>query len=128
MGSHNGFVYYRAVFNANAAAGAQIHIDAPGPFPYFHPEISRASFNRLKIRISDELDVQVPADLDQFGRDNSHGAVISGKRLVQLGHDPADSRGFFEKIDVISGIRQIKGRLHPCYASTHNENRTLHIV
>jgi hypothetical protein len=32
----------------------------------------------------------MPADLDQFGRDNSHGAVIGGKRLVHLGHDPAN--------------------------------------
>jgi len=31
-----------------------------------------------------ELYVNVPADLDQFGRDNSHGTVIGGKGLVQL--------------------------------------------
>jgi hypothetical protein len=126
--SHNRFIHHRAVFNANAATGAQLHVDAPSPFPYLYLKISGASLYRLKIRVSDELDIQVPADLDQFGRDNSHGAVIGGKRLVQLGHDPADGRGFFKKIDVISGIRQIKGRLHPCDASTHNENRTLHLV
>jgi hypothetical protein len=51
----------------------------------------------------------MPADLDQFGRDNSHGTVIGGKGLIQLGHDPADGRGFFEEIDIVSGIRQIKG-------------------
>jgi len=32
----------------------------------------------------------MPADLDQFGRDNSHGTVIGGKGLVELGHEPAD--------------------------------------
>jgi hypothetical protein len=31
-----------------------------------------------------ELYVYVSADLDQFGRDNSHGTVIGGKGLVQL--------------------------------------------
>lgn len=34
--------------------------------------------------------IYVPADLDQFGRDNSHGAVIGGKGLVKLRHHSAD--------------------------------------
>ena len=33
-----------------------------------------------------ELYVYVSADLDQFGRDNSHGTVIGGEGFVQLGH------------------------------------------
>jgi hypothetical protein len=36
------------------------------------------------------LNVNMPADLDQLGRDNSHGTVIGGEGLVQLRHDPAD--------------------------------------
>jgi len=39
-----------------------------------------------------KLDVGMPADLDQFGRNNSHGAVIGWKSLVQLGHDAANGR------------------------------------
>ena len=35
-----------------------------------------------------EFDVDMPADLDQFGRDNSHGTVIGGKSLVQLAMTP----------------------------------------
>ena len=92
--SHNCFIRYRAIFNANAATGAQLHVDASGLFLDSYLEISRASFNRLEIRIGDEFDVQVPADLDQFGGDNSHRAVIRGKRLVQLSHDAADGRRF----------------------------------
>jgi hypothetical protein len=56
-----------------------------------------------------EFDVQVPADLDQFGRDDSHGTVIGGKRLVQLGHEPADGRIPFHQIHIESRIRQIQG-------------------
>jgi hypothetical protein len=70
----------------------------------------------------------MPADLDQFRGDNSHGTVVGGKRLIQLGHDPTDGRGFFEEIDVISGIREIKGGLHPCNASAYNQDRTFHGV
>jgi hypothetical protein len=39
-----------------------------------------------------KLYIDVPADLDQFRRDNSHGTIIRGKRLVQLGHNAADGR------------------------------------
>jgi hypothetical protein len=35
-------------------------------------------------REGQKLNIQVPADLDQFGRGNSHGTVIGGKGLVQL--------------------------------------------
>jgi hypothetical protein len=102
-------IYDRAVFNANAAACAQIHVDAPGPLSDFHFEIPGRPLDRLQIRIGDELDIQMPADLDQFGGDNSHGAVIGGKGLIQLSHGPADGRGLLEKVDIISGIRQIEG-------------------
>jgi hypothetical protein len=110
----------RAVFNTNAAACAQLHIDAPGPFLDFHLEISGGPLDRLKIRISDELDIQMPADLDQFGGDDSHRTVIGRKGLIQLSHGPADGRGFLEEIDVISRIRQIQGGLHPCDTPAHN--------
>jgi hypothetical protein len=34
----------------------------------------------------------MPADLDQFGRENSHRAVIGRERLIQLCHVAADGR------------------------------------
>jgi hypothetical protein len=65
----------------------------------------------------------MPADLDQFRRDNSHGAVIGGKGLVQLGHDPADGWGFFKEVDIVSGIGQIKGGLHTRDAGANDQDR-----
>jgi hypothetical protein len=44
----------------------------------------------VKITIGDKLYVQMPADLDQFGRDDSHGTVIGGKRFIQLRHQAAN--------------------------------------
>ena len=49
-----------------------------------------------------DLDVAVPADLDQLGGDNSHGAVVAGKGLVDLGHGAADGRALFYQVDVIA--------------------------
>jgi hypothetical protein len=58
---------YRAVLNAGAASRAQIFNDAASPFSDFYLEFTRGSFNGFNVRVGDELDVQVPADLDQFG-------------------------------------------------------------
>ena len=37
-----------------------------------------------------QFDIDVPADLDQFRRNDSHGTVVGGKGLVQLGHHSPD--------------------------------------
>jgi len=66
----------------------------------------------------------VPADLDQFRGEDSHGTIIGGEGLVELGHDPADSGRFFYHIDVIAGICQIERRLHARYAAAHDHDRT----
>jgi hypothetical protein len=57
MRDANRLIHDRAVFNADATACAQIHVDAPGPFPDFNLEIPGRSLDRLKIRIGDELDI-----------------------------------------------------------------------
>jgi len=82
-------------------------MDTACPFPDGYLEVSRFAFNGFKIRIGDEFDIQMPADLDQFGRYDSHGTVICGKGLVQLGHGPSNGRTFLQQIDVISGIGQV---------------------
>ncbi len=46
-----------------------------------------------------ELYVEMPADLDQFGGDYSHGTIVGGEGLVQLGHDPADRWPVFQKMN-----------------------------
>jgi hypothetical protein len=58
---------HRAVLHAGAASRAQIFDDAAGPFSDFYLEFTRGSFNGFNVRVGDKLDVQVPADLDQFG-------------------------------------------------------------
>ena len=55
-------------------------------------EISRIPLNFFDFAVGDQIYVYVPADLDQFGRDHSHGTVIGREGLVQTGHHPADAR------------------------------------
>jgi hypothetical protein len=92
---------HRTVFNTGTATGAQIHFDAAGAFSDFNLEIAGVPLDAFKVRIGDQFNVQMPADLDQYRGDNSHRAVIGGKRLVQLGHDPANGRRFFKEVNII---------------------------
>jgi hypothetical protein len=63
-------------------------------------KVSLLAADAVYLGEGDEVDVGVPADLDQLGGDDSHGALIGGKGLVQLGHDPADSRRPFDQVHV----------------------------
>jgi hypothetical protein len=94
--------YHRAVFHTSAATRTQIHFDAAGAFSYLDFKIARNAINRLQISISNQFNIQMPADLDQYRGDNSHGAVVGRKRLVELRHDPANGWGFFKKIHIIA--------------------------
>ena len=70
----------------------------------------------------------MPADLDQFGGNDSHGAVIGGKSLVQLGHGAPNGRGFFDKIDVETGFGQIQGGLHTGDAAADHHHGSNSII
>jgi hypothetical protein len=53
-------------------------------------KITRFTTDALNFGKGEKFDVDVPADLDQFGRDNSHGTVVGGKCLVKLRHHSPD--------------------------------------
>jgi len=86
---------YWTVLKAGTAAGAPLWIN--GSSFLFDPdlELANLSVHADQIRVGDDLYVQVPADLDQFRGDDSHGTVIGGKGLVQLRHDTTYGGGFF---------------------------------
>ena len=55
-------------------------------------EVSCLPFYTVNFSIGQDLYIGMPADLDQFGREYSHGAVIGGIGLVKLGHLTANGR------------------------------------
>jgi hypothetical protein len=85
-------------------------------------KIAFLSGNGGDFRQGVELDIDVPADLDQFGRDNSHGTIVGGEGLIELGHHPPDGAGFLHQMNIISRIRHIQGGLHPGDAAPHNQD------
>ncbi len=49
-------------------------------------KIAGVTLNGFYFTVGNQVYVQVLADLDQFGRDNSHGTIICWKGLIQLCH------------------------------------------
>jgi len=64
--------------------------DVTGLPTNLHSEVAGLSFNGFNLGQRQQLDIDMPADLDQFWGNDSRGAVVGGERLVQLGHDPAN--------------------------------------
>jgi hypothetical protein len=56
-------------------------------------EVPLLAADAVYLSEGDEVDVGVPADLDQLGGDDSHSALIGRKGLIELCHDPADTGG-----------------------------------
>jgi hypothetical protein len=116
---------FRAFFGAHAAGDAFFHIHVARLLQNGDRKITFRSRNFRHLRQSEQLDIDVPADLDQFGRDNSHRAVVGGKGFIQLGHGPANSRRFFHYINIEPRIGKIQGRLHAGNTAADNHNGSL---
>jgi hypothetical protein len=82
----------RAVLNASSTARAFLLYDVSGLFDQGYPKVSCFTFYTVNFGIGQDLDIGMPADLDQFGSEYSHGAVIGGIGLIELGHMAADGR------------------------------------
>jgi hypothetical protein len=84
--------FHRADQGAFPTARAHAFLDIAGLPMNLHFEAAGFSLDSANPAQSQQLDIDVPADLDQFRGDNSSGAVIGGERLVQLRHNTTDGR------------------------------------
>jgi hypothetical protein len=111
-----------ALLSAETAGNTFRRVHIARRLNHFHFEIPLFPGNAFHLGESQELNVEMPADLDQFGRENSHGTVIGGESLVQLGHDATDGGRPFHKVDIIAGIGQIQCGLHSGNASSNHHD------
>jgi len=91
-----------AYLGAFAAARALGHIYVSGMLEHARLEVPFFPIQFQEFCRRKQFDVQVPADLDQFGRDDSHGAVIGGKCLVELRHETTNGRGPLHEVHIKS--------------------------
>ena len=85
----------RAVLYTGPATRTVVLDNVSGLFIQGDLEVSRFPLYSVNFSIGQDLYVGMPADLDQFGREYSHRAVIGGKGLVKLGHMAANARPLF---------------------------------
>jgi hypothetical protein len=119
---------YRADLGTIAAGGTLGRVNIAGFLMKGDFEISFRAFNRFNFRTGDQVDVEMPADLDQFGRDNSHRTIIGGKGFIQLTHDTADGRGLLDQMNQISGFGQVQGCLHAGNSGTHHHHGSIDLT
>ncbi len=82
----------RAVLYTGRTTRAFVLYNVSGLFIQGDLEVSCFPFYTVNFSIGQDLYIRMPADLDQFGREYSHGAVIGGIGLVKLGHLAANGR------------------------------------
>ena len=82
----------RTVLHTGTTTRAVVLDNVSGLFNQGDLEISCFPFYTINFSIGQDLYIGMPADLDQFGREYSHGAVIGGKGFIKLGHMAANGR------------------------------------
>jgi hypothetical protein len=112
----------RAVFYTGRTTPAFVLQDIPRLFRQSYLKVSSFAFYAVDFRIRQDLDIGIPADLDQFGCENSYRAVIRGKGLVKLGHVAANGRRTVHQIDLETRSGQIERGLDPADPSADHHH------
>jgi len=115
-------VFDRTVLYTGGTTRAFVLDDVSWLFIQGDLEVSGFPFDTVDFSKGQDLYIRMPADLDQFGREYSHGAVIGGIGLVELGHVTANGRFLLHQIDLITRIGKIERGLNPADSSTDNHN------
>jgi hypothetical protein len=113
-------ILHRAILHAGGAAGTLVFDDVARLFGQRDRKVACLSADTVDFGVGENFDVGMPADLDQFGREDSHGAVIGGIGLVKLGHMAANGRGLLDQINLITNFGKIKRGLNAADPSTDN--------
>jgi hypothetical protein len=101
-------VFDRAVFYAGGTTRAFALYNISGLFNQGYLEVSCFPYDTVNFSIRQDLYIGIPADLDQFGREYSDGAVIGGKGLVKLGHMAANGRCLVDQVNLKTSSGKIK--------------------
>jgi len=115
---------FGTLFGTFAAGNALALIDIAGMIQDLDLEITGLAADGFDFAEGSQLDVEMPADLDQFGGDNSHGTIIGGKSFGQLGHHPANGCRSFNQVNIVSCVSNVQSGLHAGDTPSHNQSRS----
>jgi len=117
-------VFDRAVLDAGRTTRAFAFQNISGLFGQGDLKVPCFPDDTINVRIRQDLYVGMPADLDQFGREYSDGAVVGRKGLVKLGHMAADGRRLVDQVNLKARSGEIKRSLNTADPSTDNHHIT----
>ena len=70
------------------------------------------------------VDVEVPAGLDQLGRQRAHRAVVGGEGLVELRHVTAQGRRLLDEVDLVPPFGKVERALDARDAAADDKRST----
>ena len=94
--------------HALAAAGAHLGVDVAGVVVDRGLEAAGLALEPGELGVGDDLDVEVPAGLDELGRQRAHRAVVGGEGLVELRHVAAEGRRLLDEVDLVPAFGQVE--------------------
>ena len=112
----------RAVFYTGSTTGTFLLYNVSGLLDQGYLKISCLPFYTVNFGIGQDLDIGMPADLDQFWSQYSHRAVIGGIGLVKLGHMAANGRRFLNEVNLKTSTGKIEGGLNAADPPTDNHD------
>jgi hypothetical protein len=115
-------IFDRTVFNTGRTTRAFVLLNISGLSIQGYLEVPCFSFYTVNFSIGQDLYIGMPADLDQFGREYSDGAVIGGKGLVKLGHMAANGRCLVDQVNLKTSSGKIERGLNTADPSTDNHH------
>jgi len=113
---------HRAVFYTGSTPRTLVLQNIPRLFSERHGKVSSFTFYTVNFSIGEDLYIGMPADLDQFGRKYSNGAVIGREGLVKLGHMAANGGCLVDQVDLKAGIGKIKRGLNTADPAANNHD------
>jgi hypothetical protein len=112
----------RAVLRAGRTACAPVFDDVSRPFGQGDFEISRFTLHPVNVGMCQEHDVRMPAAFEKFWRLDTHGAVIGGEGLIELGHLATDGRRLVNEVDLETGAGKIERSLYTADPAADNQD------
>jgi hypothetical protein len=114
----------RADLDAVSATGAGNHINRARVFVNSDPEVPGSAFNFFHLGQGMDPDVFVSLDIHHLGREDAHGAVVGGKRLVELRHMAANRRLPLYQVDDNAMVCEVERSLDAGNPGPDDDNIT----
>ncbi len=117
-------VFNRAVLHARRTTRAFALYDIPGLLRQGDFKVSCFPSYTINFSIRQDFYIWMPADLDQFGREDSDGAVIGREGLVKLGHMAANGGCLVDQVNLKTSRGKIKRGLNTADSSADHHHIT----